>query len=57
MDFLLRYLPILIAVLVVVVILLIGYVKAPPDQAYIISGLRKNSRILLGQSGFRIPLL
>ena len=32
MDFLLRYLPILIAVLVVVVLLLLGYVKAPPDQ-------------------------
>ena len=57
MDFLLRYLPILIAVLVVVVILLIGYVKAPPDQAYIISGLRKNSRILIGQAGIRIPFL
>ena len=50
MEFLLPYLPILIPVLVILVILLMGYVKAPPDQAYIISGLRKNSRILIGQA-------
>ena len=36
MEFLLPYLPILIPVLVILVILLMGYVKAPPDQAYII---------------------
>ena len=57
MEFLLPYLPILIPVLVILVILLMGYVKAPPDQAYIISGLRKNSRILIGQAGIRIPFL
>ena len=45
MEFLLPYLPFLIPILVIIVILLLGYVKAPPDQAYIISGLRKNSRI------------
>ena len=48
MEFLLPYLPFLIPILVIIVILLLGYVKAPPDQAYIISGLRKNSRILIG---------
>ena len=57
MEFLLKYLPIGIAVLVIVAIFLIGYVKAPPDQAYIISGLRKNSRILIGQAGIRVPFL
>ena len=51
MEFLLPYLPFLIPILVIIVILLLGYVKAPPDQAYIISGLRKNSRILIGQAG------
>ena len=56
MEFLLPYLPIIIPVLVILVILLMGYVKAPPDQAYIISGLRKNSRILIGQAGIRIPV-
>ena len=57
LEILLKYLPILIAVVVVILILLAGYVKAPPDQAYIISGLRKNSRILIGQAGIRIPFL
>ncbi len=31
----------------------IGYCKAPPDKAFIISGLRK--RVLIGHAGFRIP--
>lgn len=41
----------------VVLIFLLGYVKAPPDKAYIISGFRKESRILIGQAGIRIPFL
>lgn len=32
-----------------------GYVKAPPDTAYIISGFRKDPRILLGRAGIKIP--
>ena len=50
--------PILIVVAVVVFILVlfgIGYVKAPPDTAYIISGLHKNPKILVGRAGVRIP--
>ncbi|MCL2545219.1 MAG: SPFH domain-containing protein [Clostridia bacterium] len=35
--------------------LLFGYVKAPPDQAFIISGLRK--RIIIGKAAIRIPFL
>lgn len=31
------------------------YVKAPPIVAYIISGLTKNPRILIGIGGFKIP--
>ena len=31
------------------------YVKAPPNVAYIISGLTKNPRILIGIGGFKIP--
>ena len=38
------------------VIVLIGYVKAPPDTAYMISGFRK-PRILIGKAGIRIPFL
>ena len=33
------------------------YVKAPPNVAYIISGITKNPRILIGIGGFKIPLL
>ena len=29
--------------------------KAPPDQAYIISGLKHDAKILIGRSGIRIP--
>ena len=32
-----------------------SYVKAPPDMAYIISGLHRNPRILVGKAGFKIP--
>jgi len=47
------------AVVVVVVLLIcaMGYVKAPPDIAYIISGFRKNPKILVGRAGIRIPFL
>ena len=45
-----------IIVIAVVVILASGYLKAPPDVAYVISGLRKKPRILVGQEGVKIPL-
>lgn len=38
----------------VVILLILGYLKAPPDTAYIISGLRKR-RILIGKAGWRVP--
>ena len=47
-------LPIL-AVLVLLIVIAAGYVKAPPDQAYIISGLKKEARILIGRAGIRVP--
>ena len=50
--------PILIAVLSVValaaLLVIAGYLKAPPDTAYIISGLGKK-RILIGKAGWRVP--
>ncbi len=50
--------PILIAALAVVFIalllVLLGYLKAPPDTAYIISGLGRK-RILIGKAGWRMP--
>lgn len=39
----------------VVIILLTGYVKASPDTALIISGMRKNARFLIGKAGIKIP--
>jgi flotillin len=35
--------------------LISGYVKAPPDMAYIISGHHKKPRILIGKAGIKIP--
>ena len=35
-------------------LIVFGYLKAPPDTAYIISGLGKR-RILIGKAGWRIP--
>ena len=52
--------PIITAVVVVLLILTIialGYVKAPPDKAFIISGMHKNPRILVGRAGVKIPFL
>lgn len=44
-----------IIVLFVLILLLSGYVKAPPDVAYIISGLKKEPKILIGRAGIKIP--
>ena len=50
--------PVLQAILIVVAIgvfiIAAGYLKAPPDTAYIISGLGKK-RILIGKAGWRMP--
>ena len=43
----------IIAVLIMIIVA--GYVKAPPDRAYIISGIRKTPRILIGRAGIKIP--
>ena len=45
------------AVIIVVIILMTGYVKAPPDVAYIISGLKRHPKILIGRAGIKIPFL
>ena len=51
-------LPYIIGAIVIILLLLIvtiGYVKAPPDTAYIISGLRK--KIIVGKASIKIPFL
>ena len=52
-----KFVPFAIIAILVILLLACGYVKAPPDQAYIISGLGRKSRILIGQAGIRIPFL
>jgi len=47
----------IVLVLFVVLIIATGYVKAPPDKAYIISGWKKNPKILIGQAGIKFPFL
>lgn len=44
----------ILAVVLIAVIFGMGYLKAPPDMAFIISGLRKR-RILIGKAGWRVP--
>ena len=44
-----------VVALIVLAILLSGYVKASPDTAYIISGMRKRPKVLIGRAGIKIP--
>ena len=41
--------------LFILILLASGYTKAPPDMAYIVSGMRRKPRILIGQAGIKIP--
>lgn len=57
MNFILEHTGVIIGAVVaalVVVLMILGYLKAPPDTAYIISGLGKK-RILIGKAGWRVP--
>lgn len=55
--FLLPKIVIFAVVALILCILASGYVKAPPDMAFIISGLHKEPRILIGRAGIKIPFL
>ena len=46
---------IIILVVLFIFFMAIGYVKAPPDMAYIISGFKKKSTIVIGKASIRIP--
>ncbi len=54
LDILLKFLPAVVAVVLMILLFILGYLKAPPDTAYIISGLGKK-RILIGRAGWRVP--
>ena len=49
------FIPIIVIAILLIAILASGYVKSPPDVAYIISGVHKNPRILIGKAGIKIP--
>lgn len=46
---------IIAGIILLIIIIVSGYCKAPPDEAYIISGLRK--RVLIGKAGIKVPFL
>ena len=46
--------PVVIAIAVIIIVMT-GYLKAPPDTAYIVSGLRR--KIVIGKACIKIPLL
>ena len=54
-SILLSALPFILIAVLVIILFAAGYVKAPPDMAYIISGAHKKPRILVGKAGFKIP--
>ena len=47
----------IVIVMAVVLLFLLGYVKDPPDKAFIISGFGRNPRILIGRAGIKLPFL
>lgn len=46
-----------IGFIVVMSILMSGYVKAAPDEAIIISGFKREKRIITGKAGIKVPFL
>ena len=45
----------IVVIAFIVIFLAVGYVKAPPDMAFIISGIKKKSKIVIGKAAIRIP--
>jgi len=48
---------IVVAVIALLAIIASGYVKAPPDKAFIISGWKREPKILIGRAGIKFPFL
>ena len=57
MEILSILIPAVIIIAVVAMLIFVGYRKAPPDVALVISGIRKKPRIMVGRAGFVIPIL
>ena len=52
-----KYIIIGIVALIILAIIFAGYVKASTDEAFIITGLHRQPRILIGRSGVKVPFL
>ncbi|MBP5414734.1 MAG: flotillin family protein, partial [Lachnospiraceae bacterium] len=48
---------IFLVIALIILIIVTGYVKAPPDKAFIISGWKKEPKILIGRAGIKFPFL
>lgn len=57
MNEIITFVSIFVIVALILVVFFTGYVKASPDTAIIISGLRKNPKVLIGKAGIKIPFL
>ena len=44
-------------IVLLIALICTSYVKAPPDQAYLISGPHKDLKIISGRAGFKIPFV
>jgi band 7 protein len=55
--FLFPILPIAIIAIMLILIFITGYVKAPPNMVYIISGLKRRPKFISGKSTIKIPFL
>ena len=56
-QYLILFLLAILVVALIAVVITTMYVKAPPNVAYIISGMGKNPRILIGQGGVKLPFV
>lgn len=48
---------IIVLAIAILAILASGYVKASPNKAYIISGIKREPKVLIGRAGIKIPFL
>lgn len=44
-----------VVAILAIIFIACGYIKAPPDMAYLISGVRKKPRVMVGRAGIKIP--
>lgn len=45
----------IVAAILIILLVAIGYVKAPPDMAFIISGIKKKSKVVIGKASIKVP--